>query len=686
MKRVKLTSILLGLLFLLFGIFTLPDYGINWDTINHLPRGQSYLNFFLTGNRDYSNLESWEWYWQRPESLFIDIDSDHITRRSMYQTDAVNFDWLMQYDGRGHPPLSDILSALFNRIFFGQLSIINDIDSYRVYGVFLSSLLIVLIYRWVSNEYGNFAGFVSVLSLALYPLFWAESHFNTEKDIPETVYWSFFVFSVWSGVTKKSWKWMLLSGIFFGLALGTKFNILFALIVLGVWSLFYYLFEFFNLQRNIVKFVKKNWHIFWSGVLGLLLGVSIFILSWPYLWADPISRINGVVGFYRDIGLTQNVDLRFLGSFGFNTYPLIWIFYTTPLVILILFFVGFWSAILRINKEKSKLSLLVVIWFVVSVGRVSLPGANIYGGVRQIMEYIPAMAILSGLGSLYVFRILSRRINRNIVYLSMLFLFIPVFFRLASIHPFENVYFNSLAGGLAGAKEKNIPSWGNTFGAAYRKGFVWINNNADRGSKVVFAYELLPNFPRLLARDDLELWNTYRSGYLRDGEYAITLIYEGIEDRSYYDQYLETFLEPVYEEKVDGVSILKVWKNDDEHLKRSVDELALDGVLMTKTKEGLRFDLQKPYSLSRLEIRYNEVGCNPLELGRVRISQDLVNWMDLFGNLPRDWLIPVLGPQPSGGVFIEPFVGQEARYVDIITSPLDSCISQVKDYSFYVFK
>ena len=54
--------------------------------------------------------------------------------------------WYMEIDGDGHPPLSDILSSVFNKVLLVILKIINDIDSYRVYGIFLAACLVGLIF------------------------------------------------------------------------------------------------------------------------------------------------------------------------------------------------------------------------------------------------------------------------------------------------------------------------------------------------------------------------------------------------------------------------------------------------------------------------------------------------------------------------------------------------------------
>ncbi len=58
------TACILGIIFLVVGIFTLKNYGINWDTINHLTRGQAYLHYFLTGHENYSDLPKFVTYFQ----------------------------------------------------------------------------------------------------------------------------------------------------------------------------------------------------------------------------------------------------------------------------------------------------------------------------------------------------------------------------------------------------------------------------------------------------------------------------------------------------------------------------------------------------------------------------------------------------------------------------------------------
>lgn len=695
----KLLAIFFGLLFFIFGLVTLPHYGINWDTINHLPRGQAYLRYLVTGKKDFAELpeffNGWQkegqWYWQDPASLRIrsDMLGNNVPARSLYQNDSTTFSYFMEHDGYGHPPLSDILSSVFNVVLFNKLKIINDIDSYRVYGVLLAATLVGLVYYWSSSVYGNFAGLISVFSLSLYPLFWAESHFNTEKDIPLIAYWTFMFFSIWKAIKYKSWKWILMSGIFFGFALGTKFNILFSVFVIIPWLFLVLFSQYKNEKRkNIGKFLKKNIWIIWSGLIAILIGFVIFVGTWPYLWPDIVTRVGKVFGFYKGIGLTVQSGNGYMELFGINTFVSQWIIITTPIVILFLFLIGMVTAVFRIKKEKETTSFLFILWFIVPIVRASWPGTVIYGGVRQLMEYIPAMAILCGLGANSLRDLINKLFGsrlrvKTIVSVIIVLGFTPLIIKLVRIHPNENVYFNSLIGGLAGAKERNIPYWGFSFGSPYRQAALWINKNVEEGANVVYTHDLIPNLPRIWLRQDLNLYNGNRNGYLGKGEYAMGLVYDGTKERSYYDSYLERFVEPVYEVKVDGVSILKIWKNDKEHLKEEYKEKLLSGVVFEKKPWGIRFDLGKTNKIWRLEIDYSQKYCEPLLFGYTQISKDGKDWQRLPGVLPDDWRISLLGEQPKNGKFIEPFVGQNVRFIDLAVSPGDTCLTKINNFRIY---
>lgn len=709
-RKAMLLAIFIQVAFFAISLFTLSHYSINWDAPSHLQRGQAYLHYYLTGKSDYTDLEEWNLYREKEEEVKIrtaesaapryrlyhqdtgtiffsaDIPKSEIPRISIYQNTGLDLNYIAANYNYGHPHISDVLSSVFNLVLFQKLGLINDVDSYRVYGVLLAASLVGLVFWWTAQSYGKFAGLVAAVALSTYPLFWAESHFNTEKDIPQAVYYSFLLFSVWRGVVSKSWKWILAAGVFFGLAVGTKFNVLFSLFIIAPWLLVY-LISNHKKRISIFLFTKKYKKIIFVSVVAPILGVAIYILSWPYFWVNTVGKISQVVSFYKTIGTASIADSRFVTLFGINTYAPQWILYTTPLVVLFLASIGVLVALSRVRKEKEKLSLLVLLWLLVPIARVTAPGTSIYGGVRQIMEFVPAMAMLAGIGAgfvvawLYRYRAYAGKLSQ----IAILLLFIPLIFKLIEIHPNENTYFNPLIGGLAGAKERDFPSWGVSFGAPYREAIEWINENVEPGAKVTLS-EILSNIPGIFIRPDIRYREEYGSGYLMQGEYVISLRFDGAGQRSYFDMYLERMFEPIHQIAVDGVPILKIWKNDEQHLKPEWKNEVKEVIKYVNKDSGLFFDIGKVVKLSRLELAYDERACPEIEYAYLEVSKDGEVWERIPGVLPEESPVKVLGKQPSDGKFIEPFAGQEARYMHLIVSPPDTCLTQVKSSVLYYFK
>ncbi|MBX4205834.1 glycosyltransferase family 39 protein [Candidatus Microgenomates bacterium] len=683
LEKPAYTSLILSIIFFCIIVATLPSYGVNWDTINHLPRGQAYLNYFLTGNKNYSNLVKYNPYFQNPE--YLNISSiNGVNSRSYYAIDAADFDWFMQYDGNGHPPLSDILAAASNKLFFGKLRIINDIDAHRVYAIFLTTILVGLVYFLATSLYGRIAGFFSSLILMSYPLFFSEVHFNTEKDIPETFYFSTLILSIWYAFTKKSIPAAIMAGIIFGFGLGTKFNILFSSLVIIPWIVIFLLKKYFGDKDNLTELFKKYWLIIIALIISFLVGLIIFVASWPYLWPDPVTRISGVVNFYKDIGTTETFDSRFIGPLGINLYPIIAIILTTPIAVIILFALGLLFAFMMFKKEKDLHTLLILLWFFIPLIRVTWPGSNIYGGLRQIMEYIPAMAIISGLG---IAKILERFKFNEKLFPSIISLIvcILIIYPTVKYHPNQNTFFNPLIGGLDGAKKINFPYWGNSFGASYRQAAVWLNKNAPDGSTVVLARELSPNMPKIWLRPDLLFDNRMRSGPAMKGEYAVALIYQGVQDRSYYDAYLERFLKPVYEVRVDNTAILKIWKNEEKYLISNFSQEEIKDKSVTFTNSTIMIDLKNSYQLAKVNIIFSDTNCSQkLDYAFSEVSNDGHTWKRIAGTMPgEDWNVNAFGEQPQKNSFVQPFAKEQAKFVRYYVSPSDSCLLKVQSVKVY---
>ncbi len=637
-RSTLLMPVCLALVFFLVNLRTISNYNVNWDEPAHFARGQAYLHFFLSGSKNYRDLPNFE------------NNSSSFPRYSIYQNNR-DMEHFLKRDG-GHPPLNGILAALSNYIFYQKLNLLGDIESYHVFILFISSVLLAFIAHLVKSEYGIFPSIVAILTLATYPSFIAESH-NNIKDPVETTFFTLALYFFYRAVKLVSNKLVIVASVFAGLALGTKFNIFFAPLIGGIWIL---------LTGRVRRILKVNVGNVVFFLVCIFIPAIIFFMSWPYLWQDPIANTLRIFGYYGNIGAgALNQPSLLIGNV--NTYPLLWILYTTPLVTMALFLAGVVFFITHFKDEKKKLSYFALVWFLVTVGRVTFSGFSIYGGARQIMEYMPAMAILAGVGAHYIAR------RKTVVQIVIILLFIPIVFRIVSIHPNEVVYFNPLIGGLSGAKEKNFPSWGLSLGNSYRQGVNWINTNAEPNAQVALVVNPAPAIPPILFREDIQFFNGSWSGEEKKGEYLIETIFDNWMRVYFYPaEYVDRMLEPVYEAKVDNVAIAKVWKNDSAHTKpefRNKKLIDSKNIAFTRAGETIEIALDEEAVLINVTMYYETDHCIPMSGGRVFISADGKTW----GKLAQ----PVVEAYVHSEKLSYPIAGWSGRYIKFSLSQVESC-------------
>ena len=694
----KILVLIIPLLFLVVGIATISDYGVNWDEPLHFMRGQAYFHFFVTGEKNYSNLSPYPrlsndcplWakgYCDVSPRGAIDVlpstgkglvYEDAIkslypqgkTWRSFFQHDLYDYDEVIKSDS-GHPPLNGILAALTNNVFFQKIHLFGDIESYHLFEVLVSFVLVFGVSIFVYRHLGIFASIVASFSLASYPLFFSESHFNI-KDPVEAAFFGLTIILFYFGIIKNNWKLIIASAVICAFALGTKFNALFLAPILGTWLLFYLITLLKTKGRKIVskQNIKKILPLIISLIFFPIITFAIFYALWPYLWSDPLNNILAIVKYYKQIGLGTLPELSKYLINGWNTYPITWIIYTTPIPILILTGIGAATSFFLSLFKKNHFLFLILVWFLVPLLRVSLPKTIIYGGIRQIMEFIPAMAILTGVGAWILIKMatnLNKKILPKLVIVAIVVSLVFVTYEMVRIHPNQNVYFNQLIGGLSGAKEQNIPNWGNSYGNAYQQGVNWLNENAEPNAKLVFPVATMGNIPRIKLRSDIDLNNRNWSGLERKGEYGIELNYNWNLVDMYTYAYYDKYLYPVFEAKVDGVSILKVWKNDLEHTKSDFkkevtfipSKIEFENNL---SNNELLIDFGEEVYLTKLMIKHSAVNCKTLSDGYILLSSDELNWQRVVDALYLEQ-VPQGEVIQNGKIFFFKFAAIKSRYL-----------------------
>lgn len=628
----KAILLLIPFLFLIIALLTIGDYNVNWDEPEHFMRGQAYVRYILTGQKNYTFLST--------------------PRRSIYQSDSLNGEYFLQND-YGHPPLNGILASVSNIIFYQKLGWVGDIEAYHLFIILLSTLLIYIVGLWATQEYGLLAGIVASCVLALSPLFIAESH-NNIKDPVETALFTLAIYTLYRALTKRRLSWLVASAIFAGMAFGTKFNVIFLPLIVLPWVILQ--------SPRILKLPGAFWITF---LLYPAITLGIFYASWPRLWGN-LAPLFKTLTYYKDIGT---------GSTGPNLYALQWIVYTTPPVVLLLVGLGIAGVFWTRKQSHNKPSVLWLLWLFIPVLRVSLPGTSIYGGTRQIMEYLPALALLAGLGAVQLIRF---HIPERLIVIVLVLFFIPTVLRLIALHPNENLYFNWIRGGLPGAAARNFPGWGTTLGNPYLQGVVWLNNNAENNATVVITLGVMTNIPAIKFRPDITYANNLESLTERKGEYIMGLTYQAF-PAPYYDAiYPERYLVPVKEIKAEGVTILKIWKNDQQHTKPGfINETDIPFKARENVLKGQAvFEFDGAHYVTGLSIVYDPSGCTNPRDGYVYTSLDGISWRrepeGLFANQ-----IPNISKNIADGRIVHLLPAVPAQFVKLDTGTSDCQLNRL---------
>ena len=654
MKKKLLSALIVSTVFFIFGIVTNKNYGVSWDEPEHFFRGQAYLHLFLTGEETYENLKDYNLSEARTNKNYHE--------RSYYQNDSYTADVWFTTD-KGHPPLNGILASFFNLIFYQKLGIVGDIESYHLFNILTSSLLVGVVFLFGTELLGVVGGLAAAVFLGTYPLFWAESHFNI-KDPAQTTFLFIAIYALWKAIDKRKRVFIFWSSLSAGIAFGIKLNILFLPFIIFPWVIC------LLADTNTRKFLLSKKTIALT-LLYLPTMLVILIIGWPFLWQDIVGNTISVLSYYKGIGTEEGFNLNPIANW--NLFAIRWILYTTPPLTLLFFMIGLF-AIPKIWKNKNYAFVLGLSLFWVTIIRVSFPNTTIYGGVRQIMEFIPGLVLISAAGLLFLWNLIGKfQIKGIVIVIFMIFTInTTILYRL---HPNENVYFNFLVGGLHGAVVKEIPWAESSYGNAYWQTTQWLNNNAEYGSRIALIQGTSLNIPVNQLRYDLDFSNNNWSGIYRNGEYLVELYYkDNLKLYPYAWNYVDNFLDPVYEVKVDDVPIAKVWKNDLSHTKQAMkkNEALLEENMIKKRVEEdtLYIDLEKETLLSRIELFYKSPNCNKIE-GVITTSTDGNTWESQEETLSTEQVTYLDKPKPEQVFF---FPGTQAKFLKIDFRNTRSCL------------
>lgn len=503
----------ISLIFCGIVFFTLDDYGITWDEGVHFLAGEKYLDWL-----------------KHPSIKTID----------QY--------WGFKATSTQHPPLVFLLGGITKYVFHEKLNWLNGISSFRISVLLFVFALSFALFSFVSRLYGNQIAFIVSLTYFFLPRIFFHSHLAA-LDYPATAMWFLTVYAYWKGV--KNQRWIIYASILLGFALLTKLNSYLIFIpLLFYWLLFYNR----RLQCLVVRkghlSLRKYIHMFSKIIPLLIIPLIIFVTFWPYLWKNPITRILEYP--FLTLKLTQVKYTYYFGKVLTHVpwhYPFVMTFITVPLVVLVPFFMGLFTAY---KKPYRKVNIFILFNSLLPLFAVSLPMVSKYDGVRLFLPAFPFICIISGLGVKHIFDLAKKfRMGKAAFLVYILLFFLSFYHPVIKDHPYQSSYFNEVIGGVDGAAGEgfDVEYWGN----AYIGTLSFLNEHSD---STFWVYHHPARY-RFYDREGL-LKKNIKFGDRNNSDYLVLMIRPGSFNQEMWDYFKHE--KPVFSVCVSKTALINIYK------------------------------------------------------------------------------------------------------------------------------
>lgn len=235
-----------------------------------------------------------------------------------------------------------------------------------------------------------------------------------------------------------------------------------------------------------------------NGASYIVAASALTILFWPGIWPDPagefLQALRVMSSFPHETGMLYLGQQINSSGLPWHYIP-VWIAVTTPLITLALFGIGLFSLITRLAGKRSgwferavRDDLLILSALFVPLLMVIGLGSTLYDGWRQ-MYFISAPFVLIAIrGATWTFLLLQHRLPSRLagglLAAALLAGLLPTAAWMAANHPYQNLFFNRLAGPDMRTIQQRfmLDYWGLT----YREGLRYILENDPSPSIPVF--------------------------------------------------------------------------------------------------------------------------------------------------------------------------------------------------------
>ncbi len=479
-------------LFFLLGLLIYKNYGISWDEPLQRDLGTATYNYVL--HADISLFKLNNLYHGSPYQLLLTF-----IEYSLRLTDLKQI-YLMRH--------------LVNFLFF-----------------FLSCIFFYLLGKGLFNSWKK--GLLGTFLLIISPRIFSDAFFNP-KDL---IYLELFIiaaFFTYRFLKKENFIDAMIMGLLGGLLTSIR--------VMGV------LFPALVLLTYLAKFKRPKV----SEIIMLLVFLATLALTtyctWPVLWEHPMKTFQAA--WVSNANYPQDTDTLYFGTLVTSLklpwhYVMGWIAVTTPISYLFLFLSGLILMIISI-KKIDRFYLFVTGWLFIPIIAVIYYKSSLYDGYRHLYFIYPAMLIFSLYGLFQLLKVKIRFIRYLILALLIFDLSQTAFFMI-KYHPFQNVYFNLLAGDRNTISNRFALDY---WGLSFKQSLTFLDKNIFK-PKIILRVADYPGQTNIIMQDHPERFVLVRD--MDQADYYVTSFRN--ENRTPLAQYHK-----IYSIKVEGYEINSVYQ------------------------------------------------------------------------------------------------------------------------------
>ncbi len=435
-----LLPILLGLAFFLIQLTQLSQYGATWDEPLHRNWGHLFDVFLRFGDREVLRL----------------MPGNGIEYGPVY--------YLLGYW------LSGWLMATCSLPLFEASHVLNLITA---------SIAVGWLFAFARSIAGKRIAWFSLMFFVLFPQFIAHAHYNP-KDIPLLLVVLIASHILLKAINQSSNKLFILSGVLFGAAVAFKVSA----ILMAPAVLVAYLFWLFDRRRGGSISIRNEMVMLMLALVAFVIGL---VVCWPTAWGD-LLLIPHAISFFLQSDYWPGKVLFFGQQFGGAELP--W-YYTIleylmamPVMMIVLVAIGLWLvARSLIRKKRLPTYSFLLLWIAVPMALSMKPGLVRYDGMRQFFFTLPAVALIAAIGLDFVFAKILHSTFYILHFVIIPLILLSLVYEVVITHPFEGSYRNEIVRLMLPDRmdrQFNVEYWG----ATYKQGVDWLNENATRNAIV----------------------------------------------------------------------------------------------------------------------------------------------------------------------------------------------------------